>query len=99
MMSALGEESSVRVPKKQKKKGRLSELKVALCACVLTKFKLRDFTSCLCSAAAWAVCFEGSVAGVNVTATGNEVSQLMRIRGGEGSKNPKPLWTSYVDAI
>ena len=39
------------------------------------KFKLRDFTSCLCSAAAWAVRFEGSVAGVNATETGNEVSQ------------------------
>ena len=35
---------------------------------------MRDLTSCLCSAAAWAVCFEGSVAGVNATETGNEVS-------------------------
>ena len=43
-------------------------------ACVL-KFKLRELPSCLCSAAAWAVCFEGSVAGVNATETGNEVSQ------------------------
>ena len=43
-------------------------------ACKL-KFRLRDFTSSLCSAAAWAVCFEGSVAGVNATETGNEVSQ------------------------
>ena len=43
-------------------------------ACWL-KFKFRDFTSCLCSAAAWAVCFERSVAGVNATETGNEVSQ------------------------
>ena len=39
------------------------------------KFKLRDFTSSLCSAAAWAVCFEGSVAGVNATETGDDVSQ------------------------
>ena len=36
---------------------------------------LRDVTSCLCSAVAWAVSFEGSVAGVNATETGNEVSQ------------------------
>ena len=43
-------------------------------ACYL-KFMLRDFTSCLCSAASWAVCFEGSVAGVKATQTGNEVSQ------------------------
>ena len=26
------------------------------------KFRLRELTSCLCSAAAWAVCFEGCVA-------------------------------------
>ena len=43
-------------------------------ACLL-KFKLRDFTLCLCFAAAWAVCFEGSVTGVNATDTRNEVSQ------------------------
>ena len=43
-------------------------------ACKL-KFRLRELTSCLCSAAAWAVCFEGSVAGVNATETGNVVSQ------------------------
>ena len=36
---------------------------------------MRVLTSCLCSAAAWAVCFEGSVAGANATVTGNEVSQ------------------------
>ena len=35
---------------------------------------MRDFP-CLCSAAAWAVCFEGIVAVVNATETGNEVSQ------------------------
>ena len=39
------------------------------------KFKLRELTSCLFSAPAWAVCFEGSVAGANATLTGNEVSQ------------------------
>ena len=40
-----------------------------------TSLQLRELTSCLCSAAAWAVCFEASVAGVNATETGNEVSQ------------------------
>ena len=35
-------------------------------ACKL-KFKLRDFTLCLCSTAALAVCFEGSAAVVNAT--------------------------------
>ena len=47
-------------------------------ACTL-KFSLRDFTSCLCSAAALAVCFKGLVAGVggvDATETGNEFSQL-----------------------
>ena len=39
------------------------------------KFKLRDFTSCLCSTGAWAVCFESSVAGMNSTEIGNEVSK------------------------
>ena len=43
-------------------------------ACLL-KFKLSDFTSCICSVAAWAVCSEGSVAGVNATEAGNVVSQ------------------------
>ena len=37
--------------------------------------KLRDFTSGLCSAAAWAASFEGSVAGLNATDTGNGVCQ------------------------
>ena len=36
---------------------------------------MRDFTSCLCSTATWAMCFEGSVAGVNATETGNKASQ------------------------
>ena len=39
---------------------------------------LRELTSCLCSAAAWAVCFEYSVAGVNATGTGNEVVTYIR---------------------
>ena len=53
---------------------RCPVLKIERQACYI-KFKLRDFTSCLCSAAAWAVCFEGSVAGVKATEAGNEVSQ------------------------
>ena len=39
---------------------------------------MRELTSCLCSAASWAVCFEGSVDAVdavNESKTGNEVSQ------------------------
>ena len=44
-------------------------------ACKL-KFRLRDFTSCLCSAAAPAVCFKGRVAGEDAIETGNEFSQL-----------------------
>ena len=43
-------------------------------ACKL-KSKLRELTSCLCSAPAMAVCFEGRVAGLNATETGNELSQ------------------------
>ena len=44
-------------------------------ACKL-KFRLRVLTSCLCSAAdAWAVCFEGHMAGLDTTETGNEFSQ------------------------
>ena len=39
------------------------------------KLRLRDFTSCLCSAAVSAVCFEGRMAGVDATETGNELSQ------------------------
>ena len=40
------------------------------------KFRFRDLTSCLCSAAAPAVCFKAHVAGVEATETGNEFSQL-----------------------
>ena len=43
-------------------------------ACEL-KFRLREFTSCLCSAAALVVCFEGRLAGLDATETGNELSQ------------------------
>ena len=39
------------------------------------KLGLRELTSCLCSAAALAVCFEGHVAGLNATETGNKLSQ------------------------
>ena len=44
-------------------------------ACKL-KIRLIDLTSCLCSAAALAVCFKGRVAGVDAMETGNEFSQL-----------------------
>ena len=44
-------------------------------ACKL-KFRLRDFTSCLFSAAAPAVCFKGRVDGVDTIEEGNEFSQL-----------------------
>ena len=40
------------------------------------KFRLRDLTSYLCSAAAPAVCLKGRVAGVDATERGNVVSQL-----------------------
>ena len=43
-------------------------------ACKL-KFRLGELTSCLCSAAASAVCFEGRVAGLDAAETGNELSQ------------------------
>ena len=39
------------------------------------KFRLKDLTSCLCSAASPAFCFKDRVAGVNATETGNELSQ------------------------
>ena len=42
-------------------------------ACKLI-FRLRKLTSCLCSAATTAVCFEGRVAGLDATETGNELS-------------------------
>ena len=43
-------------------------------ACKL-KLRLRELTSCLCSAAASAVCFDGHyLAGLNTTETGNELS-------------------------
>ena len=44
-------------------------------ACKL-KFRLRELNSCLYSAAASAVCFEGRVAGLDATETENEFSQL-----------------------
>ena len=44
-------------------------------ACKL-KFRFRDLTSCLCSAAAPAVCIKRFRAGVDATETGNEFSQL-----------------------
>ena len=44
-------------------------------ACKL-KFRLRDLTLCLCSAAAPAVCFNGRGAGVDATETGYEFSKL-----------------------
>ena len=44
-------------------------------ACKL-KFRLRELTSCLCSAAALAVCFEDCVADLDATETGNKLSQL-----------------------
>ena len=40
------------------------------------KFRLREHTSCLCSAAALAVCFKGRMAGQDARETGNEFSQL-----------------------
>ena len=43
-------------------------------ACKL-KCRLRELISCLCSAAALAVCFEGRLAGLDPTETGNEISQ------------------------
>ena len=43
-------------------------------ACKL-KLRLRELTSCLCSAAASAVCFEGHMAGLDATETGKELSQ------------------------
>ena len=43
-------------------------------ACNL-KCRLRELTSSLCSATALAVCFEGQVAGLDTTETGNEFSQ------------------------
>ena len=46
------------------------------CKPVNLKFRLRELTSCLCCAAAWTVCFEGSVTGLDATETGNEFSQL-----------------------
>ena len=44
-------------------------------ACKL-KCRLRELTSCLCSAAALAVCLKGRVAGLDATETGIEFSQL-----------------------
>ena len=44
-------------------------------ACRL-KFRLRELTSCLCSAAALAFCFEGCMADLDPTVTGNGLSQL-----------------------
>ena len=41
----------------------------------IPKFRLREFTSCLCSTAASALSFEGCVAGLDATETGNELSQ------------------------
>ena len=43
-------------------------------ACKL-KLRLGELSSCLCSAAALAVCFEGCMAGLDATGTGNELSQ------------------------
>ena len=45
-------------------------------------------------AAAWAVCFEGSVAGVNATETGNEVSQPKLEFTPLDKNNGKKLFTS-----
>ena len=63
------------------KGGKLNLLICCLCsflgpskACKI-KFRLRELISCLCSAAALAVCFEGRVAGLEATETGNEISQ------------------------
>ena len=39
------------------------------------KFRLRVLISCLCFAAAWAVCFEDHMAGLDATETGNDISQ------------------------
>ena len=44
-------------------------------ACKL-KCRLRELISCLCSIAAWAVCFEGRLADLVATETGNEMSSL-----------------------
>ena len=52
----------------------LPDGRIDLQACKL-KFRLRELTSCLCSAAASAVCFEGCLAGPDATVTGNERSQ------------------------
>ena len=43
-------------------------------ACKL-KFRLRETSSCLCSAAAVAVCFKGRLAGLEAIESGNELSQ------------------------
>ena len=43
-------------------------------ACKL-KFRLKELYSCLCSAAASAVCFEGCLIGLDRTETRNELSQ------------------------
>ena len=51
------------------------ERKIYHQACKL-KFRLRDLTSCLFSAASLAVCFKGRMAGVDATETGNQFSQL-----------------------
>ena len=40
------------------------------------KFRLRELTSCLCSAAAPAVCFKGCMAGLDTTETGIDIYQL-----------------------
>ena len=61
-------------------------------ACKL-KFRLRDFTSCLCSAAAPAVCFKGCVAGVDAIETGNEFSQLkFNLHACNSSKQAEKIW-------
>ena len=40
------------------------------------KYRLREVTSCWCSAAALAICFEGRVAGLDAAITGNKLYQL-----------------------
>ena len=67
-------------------------------ACLL-KFKLSDFTSCICSVAALDVCFVGRMAGLDVTETGNEFSPpkfefrglIKKKEGQNGYKGPSFL--------
>ena len=62
-------------------------------ACKL-KFKLREPTFCLCSTAAWAVCYEGSVAGLDATETGQRSLNLHLIL--QAWPSAERLWPSDI---